>query len=150
MKILHTTFSADKFNTCNSKFCFGLKVDEQKKRIDIKVKHIDTNENEDIEAYYPFEPLKKIIESKSKNIVLIDAESKKENGVESFKFNKAILLTGLTFEIFLKAVKEGQIKYDIRLGVFRSGKNFGKTHDHGSGFRIVRNSIPKVFHVEEI
>lgn len=150
MKILHTTFSADKFNTCISKFCFGLEVDEQKKRISIKVKSTKTDKFEDIEAYYPFEQLRKIIESKCKNIILIDAESKKEKGLELFKFNKAILLTGLTFEIFLNAIKEGKIKYDIRLGVYRSGKNLGKTHDHGSGFRVLKNNLDKVFKVEEL
>jgi hypothetical protein len=150
MKILHTTFSGDKFNTCADKFGFALDIDEEKQRINIKIKNIKKDHIEEIEAFYPFEKLKKIIESKCKTIVLIDAESKKENGVESFKFNKAVLLTGLTFEIFLKAIKDGIIKYDIRLGVYRTGDKKGKTHDHGSGFRVLRNNIPKVFKVEEV
>ena len=31
-------------------------------------------------------------------------------------------------------------KYDIRLGVYRTGKNAGKPHDHGSAFRLTRLS----------
>jgi hypothetical protein len=47
-------------------------------------------------------------------------------------------------------VKNGFIVYDIRLGVYRSGKMKGKPHDHGSGFRVAKRKIPCVFDVKEI
>ena len=56
----------------------------------------------------------------------------------------------LTFSKFIDLVEQGIIVYDIRLGVYSSGKNAGKPHDHGSGFRVLKNNIPKVFKVEEI
>ena len=150
MKILHTTFSGNKFNTCADKFGFALEIDEKGQKINIRIKNIESNRMEKLEAFYPFTILNKIIESKSKNIILIDAESKKEKGSEYFKFNKAVLLTGLTFDKFLKAIKDGIIKYDIRLGVYRTGNNKGKTHDHGSGFRIHKSDLSKIFKIEEL
>ena len=78
---------------------------------------------------------------------------KKENGKELFKFNKAVLLTGLTFPKFLDFVRQGLIKYDFRLGVYRTSKNpkqIGKTNDHGSGFRINKGNLNKVFTITEI
>lgn len=56
----------------------------------------------------------------------------------------------LTLEKFIVAVKEGVIVYDIRIGVYRSSKNKGKTHDHGSCFRVMKNNLNKVFDIEEI
>lgn len=154
MKILHTTFSADKFNTCKGKFGFILEIDKNQKKMFIKIKNIESGKiDNSVIAFYPFDNLKKIIDHKCRYIIFISADRKKENGKELFKFNKAILLSGLTFEKFLEFVKQGIIKYDFRLGVYRTSKNIkqvGKTHDHGSGFRINKGNLEKVFTISEI
>ena len=150
MKTLHTTFSALKFNTFVNKYGFKLEVDEKSKRLLLLVKDLGTKEIVDKNIWYDFETLKGIIKKKCQHIAFISAESKKEDRKEYFKFNKAILLKNLTFEKFIRAVKDGIIVYDIRIGVYRSGKNKGKTHDHGSGFRILKNNLNKVFDIEEI
>lgn len=150
LKTIHTTFSALKFNTFFKRFGFKLEINEEKRRIYILVKNLETDEIEDIEIYYEFDEIKNIIEKKLDYIAYIKAEIKKENGKEFFNFKKAILLSGLTFDKFIQFIKEGLILYDIRIGVYRSGKLKGKTHDHGSGFRVLKNNIDKVFNVQEI
>lgn len=35
--------------------------------------------------------------------------------------------------------------FDIKIGVHNSGKNIGKTHDHGSGFRIKRSNFQNLY-----
>lgn len=150
LKTLHTTFSALKFNTFVNKFGFKLEVDDNSEKILLLVKNLQNDKVIDKEIYYTFSDLKKIIENKCKYIAYINAEAKEENGKELFHFKKAVLLTRLTFEKFIKLVKEGIILYDIRIGVYRSGKSKGKTHDHGSGFRIMKHNLNKVFDVEEI
>ncbi len=150
MKILHTTVSATKFNTFVNKFGFKLEVDDANKKILVIIKDLQTDKIEDIEVYYTFEQLKKIIQKKCKHIAYISAETKIENGRELFKFTKAVLLSGLNFEKFIDFIKKGLIVYDIRLGVYRSGKNKGKTHDHGSGFRILKNVLSQVFEIKEL
>ena len=152
-KILHTTISGDKFNTFLGKFGFKLDVNENEEKIYIKIKNLETDEIIDFECYYTFEDLKRIIEKKCKFIAYILAISpkhKRENDKELFHFEKATLLSGMTFGKFLDAIRRGYILYDIRIGVYRSGKNKGKMHDHGSGFRIKKDKIVKVFKVEEI
>jgi hypothetical protein len=148
-KILHTTFSADKFNTCKGKYGFLLEIDNINKKIFIRVKDLETNSlDNSVTAYYPFDKLKDIIEHKCRYIIFIEADHKKENGKELFKFNSAILLSGLTFDKFLDYIRQGIIKYDFRLGVYRKTKNIkliGKHHDHGSGFRILKGDLDKVF-----
>lgn len=149
-KILHTTIPGDKFNTFLEKYGFKLEINEKEKKIYILIKDLRNDTTIDFICYYTFEDLKKIIEKKCKNIVFVTAKIKEENGKEFFHFEKAILLTGLTFDNFLKAIKEGDIFYDIRIGVYGAGKNKGKTHDHGSGFRIRKNKIVQIFNVSEI
>lgn len=150
LKILHTTIPGDKFNTFLGKYGFKLEVKEEEKRIYILIKDLKSDILLDFECYYTFKDLEKIIKNKLKNIVFIAAKHKVENGRELFHFEKAILLTGLTLNKFLKGIKEGLILYDIRIGAYRSGKNKGKTHDHGSGFRIKKYGIRKIFDISKI
>lgn len=150
MKILHTTIPGNKFNTFLSRYGFKLEVNEKEKRIYILIKDLRSDVLIDFVCYYTFEDLKKIIEKKCENIAFVTAKIRKTDGKEFFHFEKAILLTGLTFDKFLKAIKEGDIFYDIRIGVYRGGKNKGKTHDHGSGFRIRKNRIKDVFKISKI
>ncbi len=150
IKIIHSTFSAVKFNSFVEKFGFKLEIDEVSKKIFIKVKGLQSGKLDELGIYYTFEELKEIVKKKCKYIAYIKAQSKKENGKELFKFNEAVLLSGLTFEKFINCVKSGLILYDIRLGVYRSGKNKGKAHDHGSGFRVLKKDIPDVFDVKEL
>ena len=147
MKILHTTISATKFNTFFSKIGFKLEIDE---KIFILVKDLITDKIIDKSIYYTFADLKNIIETKCEHIAFINADTKVENGKELFYFKEATLLKDLTFKKFIQFVKEGLIVYDIRIGVYGTGSSKGKTHDHGSGFRVLKNNIPKVFKVEEI
>ncbi|MCK4729991.1 MAG: MvaI/BcnI restriction endonuclease family protein [Candidatus Aenigmarchaeota archaeon] len=149
LKIIHTTVSTLKFNNFFGKFGFKLRIDEDKRRIYLLIKDLEKDKIENIEIYYDFEDIQKIVEKKLDYIAYIKAETKIEKGKEFFKFKKATLLNGLTFDKFIQFIKEGLILYDIRLGVFRSGKKEGKTHDHGSGFRILKNNLDKVFKVQE-
>lgn len=150
MKILHTTISGNKFNTFLGKYGFKLEVDEKEKKIFIKIKDLKSDVLLDFETYYDFKNLQKIVEKKCSAIAFISAKHKKVEGKEFFHFEKAVLLSGLTFNKFLDAIKKGIILYDIRIGVYRSGDLKGKTHDHGSGFRIKKEKIKDIFKVEKI
>lgn len=36
----------------------------------------------------------------------------------------------------MQLIDDGKLMVDIRIGSYKSGKNKGKPHDHGTGFRI--------------
>ncbi len=150
LQVLHTTVSGDKFNTFLGKYGFKLEINDEEEKIHIRVKELKTGILLDIDCYYTFEALRPIIEKKCKNIAFITAKHKEENGREFFHFERAVLLTGLSFNKFLEGIKNGWILYDIRIGVYRIGEKKGKTHDHGSGFRIRKNRIREVFNIAEI
>lgn len=150
IKILHTTVSATDFNTFESKYGFKLNVSERLGLISLVIKDLRTGQVDDSQMYFTFDDLRERVEKKCPYIAYISAESKKEAGKELFKFNKAVLLSGLSFEKFIDCVKKGLIVYDIRLGAYRSGKMMGKPHDHGSGFRVLKRNLSKVFNVQEL
>lgn len=150
MKVLHTTISGAKFNTLKNRFGFKLDVEKTEQRMYIRVKKIEDGSIVNDKIYYNFETLRQIVEQKCQNIAYINAECKVQDDHEIFKYQNAVLLTGLTFEKFIDAVNQGLILYDIRIGVYKTGKNIGKTHDHGSGFRIKKADIGKVFKITQI
>lgn len=150
LKTLHTTFSALDFNNFVGKYGFKLEVKRDEKRIYILVKDLITGEIDDTEIYYDFNSLENILENKCKYIAHINAESRKVDGIEEFKFKECSILSGLTFDKFINLIEKGLILYDIRIGVYRSGKMRGKTHDHGSGFRFRKPNLEQIFNVEKI
>lgn len=149
IKVLHTTISALNFNTYKNKYGFKLKVDEENKKIFVIKKNLQNNQIISDEIYYTFEALRNSVE-KCENIAYIKTSSKKEKGIEYFKYVDATLLTGLTFDKFITFVKDGLFVYDIRLGIYKSGKMMGKKHDHGSGFRVKKGDLKKTFKMETI
>ena len=129
MKILHTTVNANNFNTHISGNNFKILVDREK----------IIYEN----AYWSFDNIQKALEHKLKYIAIVGADEKFENSKNYFKFTNIMLITGITLEKFLEALENGDIFVDIRIGVYNSGKNKGKTHDHGTGFRIKLDKLLK-------
>ncbi|TWG29512.1 MvaI/BcnI family restriction endonuclease [Geobacillus sp. C56-T2] len=148
--ILHTTVNAVDFNTYKSKYGFKMEVDREAQKIRFLVKDLQTGKIVNNEGYFDFSVLKEIVETKCKNIAYINAKNRKHGDQEYFIFDKALLLSGLTFDKFINLVENGTIKFDFRVGVYGSGKNLGKPHDHGSAFRIPKNAIGLAFNIETI
>jgi hypothetical protein len=59
------------------------------------------------------------------------AEHKGSKVNEHFKFHSAYTAT-MNYKRFLDLLEKGIVKVDIRLGLYPDGR----THDHGTGFRI--------------
>lgn len=150
LKILHTTINGLNFNTCKGEYGYKLEIDTNEERMYILIKNLSTGVHEFTDAYYDFDVLKHIVETKCKNIAFIDVDTKKEDGIELFHFKSATLLQGLTFDRFIHMVSKGKILYDIRIGAYKTGIKRGKSHDHGSGFRIQKKDIGKVFYREDL
>lgn len=113
-------------------------------RIDLKKDKLLILKNRTTLGYYELEFLRKKAGEKIGNgLILVFANSKKEKGHEYFHYVEAWLLKDIDPKKFLTLSK-----YDIRLGVYRSGKNTGKPHDHGSAFRLTRlteKTFPLIF-----
>jgi len=105
-------------------------------KVDFKQGKLLILKNRTVLGYYELEFLRQKADEKIGNgLILVFANCKKEKGHEYFYFTEAWLLKDIDPKQFLALSK-----YDIRLGVYRSGKNAGKPHDHGSAFRLTRLS----------
>lgn len=143
MKILNTTVSGLKENTHRGGHSFKVVVNRQEERIYLQIKDLKTNKIEDNEIYWSFNVLKTALEKKLKKIAILYGDEKDENGKHYVRYTKMILLEGLTLDTLLNCIENGELLIDIRIGVHVSGKNAGKTHDHGTAFRIHLETLLK-------
>ncbi len=150
IEVLHTSIFSQNFNTHTSGYGFKLQVNKNEEKIYILVKNLETQEIINTQICWTFGALKRKIEEKLNMIAYISAETKIERGNEYFYFNKATLLSGLTFEKFIFLLEQGKVMVDIRIGAYKTGKNKGKTHDHGTGFRINKEDLEEFFDIEII
>lgn len=143
-KVLHSTLSATRFtpiaNTGHS-----LKVSCTEERINI------INENYEVVASWLIDNLKAVMDKKlSDQFVFVRASSRGTGVNEEFLYEEAYLLDGFNSQSIIDLINEGQIFVDLRIGQYHSGPNKGKTHDHGTGFRIFERSHYLIFNIRRI
>ena len=151
LKKLHTSIFANKYNSCGRKYMFKLINDVVDERIYIHVYSKDYELLDD-SCYYTYEDINEVINTKLKGLLYVTAATRKNKKTkkEEFWFNKAEIYDNPTLERFLDLLDEGIIMYDIRIGCYHSGPNFGKSHDHGSGFRIRAKHLVDLYEGHEI
>ena len=71
-----------------------------------------------------------------------------ELGVFSDKDPKLTVIKYALSNYLKSLLEEGKIYVDLRIGQYHDGKNKGKTHDHGTGFRIKESDQPLLFKVK--
>lgn len=141
-KVLHSTLSADRF-TPIANTGYKLKICCQTDGIYIESQ--DGIEN----IFWSREALKKCFEKKYKNkFVYAKALNKGAGANERFQFIDAYEVSGFDYDAFIKLLEAGKIYVDLRIGQYHSGKNKGKTHDHGTGFRIKEADQPLLFRIQ--
>lgn len=150
LKRLHTSMFAGKANTYAGKYGFQLINDKKEKKILIAVYSLKTNKLLDCSCGYTYADIEKILTKKLKSLFYVNAETKTDNkGKESFYFHKAEIYEKPSLRKFLNMLDKGLIMYDIRIGSYQSGANYGKPHDHGSGFRILEKNLQLLYSEKE-
>jgi hypothetical protein len=88
------------------------------------------------QPYWGFDDLASKAGTKLLNCFYVQAEVKKENGIEFYKYSKVTMLQKFSFKGFLKELEEGNIlvDFDARTG-----------HNHGTKFRLRRNCFPNLY-----
>ena len=130
---LHSTINALEFNTLKGKTGFKIEIKDGQINIASKLKNIV--------PYWKKETLQKSFEKKYKELLYVKAESKGSDSNEKFHFNEAWLMKGFDFDNFVKLLKNGEIKVDIRIGQYEDGS----PHDHGTGFRVFPDKLDLCF-----
>jgi hypothetical protein len=135
LKYIHTSIFSDRFNSYQGKYKFKIINDKIAERIFIQIK--DNQENIiDESVFWTYQDIDKCLKKKLKSLFYVNAETKIIEGEEHFHYVKADIYLNYSLENFLKLIDDGRIMVDIRIGSYKTGKNKGKPHDHGTGFRI--------------
>lgn len=88
------------------------------------------------QPYWGFEDLEHKLGAKLNNCFFVQADVRRKNGAEHYKYDHAMMLSGLDFEGFLQCLESGVIlvDFDARTG-----------HNHGTKFRIRQNNWPMLY-----
>lgn len=141
-KKLYASVFGNRYSLVYEKYKMKLELDRSNERLYLQINNLD-DENID-SVYWNFSDLKKA-STKMSSLMLVLAETKEINNQRYYHFNKSEIYFNFDFDLFLKSIENGVIMFDIRIGVHNSGKNYGKTHDHGSGFRIKRDNFNELY-----
>jgi hypothetical protein len=134
---LHTTIDAISFNRLRGRTGFRIQIKDD--RIN------EINEQGDVLGYWTKDILKDSFERKLPEILYVKADFRGKGSKEEFWFNEAWRLKGMDFESFLTLIGKGDIKIDIRIGQYKDGR----THDHGTGFRVFPRDLDLCFKIRE-
>lgn len=145
-KILYASVYGNRDAEIYSKYKMRLNVNRQEEKLELVIK--DLEENILTSVYWSFSLLEKS-SKKLKNLFLVFAETKKEGENNFCFFKSGNIYYNFDFQKFLTEIENGNIQFDIRIGVYNSGKNYGKTHDHGSGFRVKRENFKNLYEAFE-
>lgn len=140
-KIFNSTIKYDQWNTHRSGFNF--KLEDKNERLYLRI--FDTFKKAEIDYdkyFWTYNEINRRF-SKINNCFYVEGEIDKIN--KMVKYSNATLYKDAEMSSFLNLLKNKEIVMDFRIGVYKSGKNEGKSHDHGTGFRIKQSSIPFLF-----
>jgi hypothetical protein len=95
----------------------------------------------DPQPYWGFDDLEHKAGTKLKNTFYILADTKKQDGIEHFKYNGVFMLQTFSVDRFLELLRQNLIKidFDARSGSDRSG------HNHGTKFRMQSHLLPSLY-----
>ena len=125
-KVLHSTLTASRFvPIADTGKKLKIICDEQKITI--------ASETEVENVFWKRDTLRKAFEKKYKNkFVYAKAECRGSGKDEEFHFIEAYEVSGFDYDAMIKLLEEGKVFVDLRIGQYPDGR----THDHGTGFRI--------------
>ncbi len=113
------------------------KVDKRHKAWLKSVKKRAGNLNElEPQPYWGFDDLEHKAGTKLLNCFYVQAEVKKEDGKEFYRYSSVTMLQKFSFEGFLKAIEDAKVlvDFDARTG-----------HNHGTKFRMRQNCLPMLY-----
>jgi hypothetical protein len=114
----------------------------------VQIRHVDG----EIIVKWDLNCLVEQFRNKVKNLIIVSAKVEFRDEIEYFFYDRARLLTGGTDTSILKSQFEsGEILIDLRLHKKESSKNKFVSRNHGTGFRVKRNNLEKIYeNIKEI
>lgn len=99
----------------------------------------------DYATYWTFKTLKEKLYRKLTYLAFVEAKTMMLYTIRYFKYTDIQFYKIRGFSIFLDLVESGIIQANFTIGVFYTGKRAGQIHDHGTGFKIGRADLERLF-----
>ena len=144
-KVFNVSFDGSNYKSIGNKFLFILNVDWNKKIVILKVFDKYSKRLIDDKISWSFELLKEKLYRKLKYLMFIKAKRKYEFPYVYYKYTQAQFYILRSFDDFLKAIEQGNIRVTFKINAILNGKNNGKMHDHGTSFEIKETDLDKIF-----
>lgn len=140
--VLNCTLRTTKASFVYKKNYLKIKLDRKTKKV-----YLVANDNVLYDNYLTFEEIYIACEEKLKNIQI--------EGIikhNDFEFSKdgIYLYTNVIYDRIIDLIENGSISICIECGVYNSGPNIGKRHDHGCPIKIKFKDISKIYKNKEI
>jgi hypothetical protein len=131
---------------------FMVKIDRENRKVLVSFDHTKVSENHsdwlksvkqkigltelNPQPYWGFDDLASKAGTKLLNCFYVQAEVKKENGKEYYRYSKVTMLQKFSFDGFLQELENGNVlaDFDARTG-----------HNHGTKFRLRQNCFPNLY-----
>ena len=147
IKVLHVSLFGNRWTGHSAGYSFKLDSRTALSQLHLEIRDDATKAIIPDQIYWDYSVLNKIMMEKIQRLAFVEASCKNINGEEHFHFEKCTLYYGVDLHKFLTFVNSGDIMFDIRIGAYKNkeSKSYGKTHDHGSGFRIKKEKLETLF-----
>lgn len=145
LKKLHTSIFGHKSNTYMGKYSFKITDCPEEEKLYLEVKSIGDDEKIDRTVFWTYKSIEACMEKKLNALFYVKADSEIRDNIEHFHYKEAEIYMKPNIKNFIKLVNEGKIMIDIRIGSYKTGPKIGKTHDHGTGFRIQSNNLNELY-----
>lgn len=111
----------------------------------LKIKEAFNDNNITIDKNKYFWKIVKIEEffKKIKNCCYIEGEVDKNS--KTVRFDKMTIYKDADINKFWELLENDDIVIEFRIGIYKSGKNKGKTHDHDTSFSIKKNKMVELY-----
>lgn len=143
-KIFQTDVFYDSFIKVGGKYKLKLEIDEEKQKIYLIICNLK-EELIEKSTYWDFDSIKEKLYRKMKILAYIHVTRKYSNGITYFRYKSVDYYKLKSFHDFIDSIKAGKVKVNFKIGIYKSGKYFGKTHDHGTGFSIKEEDFLNIY-----
>lgn len=143
-KVLNGDIFCKTKNKIGAKFYFQTKLDNENQKLKLLVFN-KYNELIDEQTFWTYEMIKERIAYKLEYLALISVQTKIINNKKIYKYEHMDIYKFINFENFINAIENDYIRIQLKIGVFKSGKRIGQTHDRGTGFQINKNHIESLY-----
>lgn len=144
-KVLNVSVYANKDTPIKGNYYFRLQLDYINKKLVLKISNHEGNIIEH-QVSWTFELLKEKLFRKLQYLALIKAEKKYSHHIQYFKYQYADYYKLRGFKEFLYLISVGKIRVTFSVGIFKSGKRYGETYDHGTSFNIREEDLIRLFY----